>query len=43
VSLRTDLGILLRTAVQVLGRRDISAEGHATMPEFEGSHEESAR
>ncbi len=43
VSLRTDLGILLRTAVQVLGRRDISAEGHATMPEFEGNHEESAR
>jgi lipopolysaccharide/colanic/teichoic acid biosynthesis glycosyltransferase len=43
VSLRTDLGILLRTAVQVLGRRDISADGHATMPEFEGSHEESAR
>ena len=43
VSLRTDLGILLRTAAQVLGQRDISAEGHATMPEFEGSHEESAR
>lgn len=43
VSLRTDLGIILRTAVQVLGQRGISAEGHATMPEFEGSHEESAR
>ena len=43
VSLRTDLGILLRTAAQVLGQRDISAEGHATMPEFEGRHEESAR
>jgi len=43
VSLRTDLRILLRTATQVLGRRGISAEGHATMPEFTGSHEKSAR
>jgi len=43
VSLGVDLGILLRTAVQVLGRRGISAEGHATMPEFMGSNEESAR
>ncbi len=43
VSFRTDLRIILRTAAQVLGRRGISAEGHATMPEFEGSHEESAR
>ena len=43
VSLGTDLKILLRTAVQVLGRRGISAEGHATMPEFTGSNEESAR
>lgn len=43
VSLGTDLRILLRTAMQVLGRRGISAEGHATMPEFTGSHEESAR
>ena len=43
VSLGSDLRILLRTAVQVLGRRGISAEGHATMPEFTGSHEESAR
>ena len=43
VSLRTDLGIILRTAVQVLGQRGISADGHATMPEFEESHEESAR
>jgi lipopolysaccharide/colanic/teichoic acid biosynthesis glycosyltransferase len=40
VSLRTDLAILFRTVVQVLGRRGISAEGHATMPEFTGSHEE---
>ena len=43
VSLGTDLRILLRTVVQVLGRRGVSAEGHATMPEFTGSHEESAR
>ena len=43
VSLGTDLRILLRTATQVQGRRGISAEGHATMPEFTGSHEESAR
>ena len=43
VSLGTDLKILFRTAAQVLGRRGISAEGHATMPEFTGSHEESAR
>jgi len=43
VSLGTDLRILLQTAVQVLGRRGISAEGHVTMPEFMGSHEESAR
>jgi lipopolysaccharide/colanic/teichoic acid biosynthesis glycosyltransferase len=43
ISLGIDLRILLRTAVQVLGRRGISAEGHATMPEFTGSHEESAR
>ena len=43
VSLGTDLRILLRTAAQVLGRRGISAEGHATMPEFTGSHEEPAR
>ena len=42
VSLRTDLAILFRTVVQVLARRDISAEEHATMPEFTGSHEESA-
>ena len=35
--------ILWRTALQVLRRRGISAEGHATMPEFMGSNEESAR
>ncbi len=42
VSLRTDLAILLRTVAQVLGQRDISAEGHATMPEFMGNDEETA-
>ena len=40
VSLRTDLAILLRTLAQVLGQRGISAEGHATMPEFMGSNDE---
>ena len=37
VSLKTDVAILLRTVTQVLGRRGIAAEGHATMPEFEGN------
>lgn len=41
VSLRTDLAILLRTVAQVLGQSGISAEGHATMPEFMGSDDES--
>lgn len=36
-SFRLDLRILARTAVQVLRREGISAEGHATMPEFLGS------
>lgn len=40
VSLRTDLGILFRTVVQVLGQRGISAEGHATMPEFMGTNDD---
>ena len=40
VSLRTDLAILFRTINQVLRQRDISAEGHATMPEFMGNHDE---
>jgi lipopolysaccharide/colanic/teichoic acid biosynthesis glycosyltransferase len=43
MSLRTDLAILLRTVAQVLGQRGISAEGHATMPEFMGSDDETAR
>ena len=41
VSLRTDLAILFRTVAQVLGQSGISAEGHATMPEFMGSDDES--
>jgi len=32
-----DAVILLRTVSTVFGRRGISAEGHATMPEFRGS------
>jgi lipopolysaccharide/colanic/teichoic acid biosynthesis glycosyltransferase len=40
VSLRTDLAILFRTVAEVLGQRGISAEGHATMPEFMGSNDE---
>lgn len=40
LSLRTDLAILFRTVAQVLGRRGISAEGHATMPEFMGNEDE---
>ena len=42
VSLRTDLAILWRTVAQVLSQRGVSAEGHATMPEFMGSDEETA-
>ena len=33
-SLRLDLKILKRTALQVLTRRGVSAEGHATMPKL---------
>jgi lipopolysaccharide/colanic/teichoic acid biosynthesis glycosyltransferase len=40
VSLRTDLAILFRTLAQVLGQRGISAEGHATMPEFMGNDDD---
>jgi len=40
VSLGTDLKILFRTAAQVLGKRGISAEGYATMPEFMGADDE---
>jgi lipopolysaccharide/colanic/teichoic acid biosynthesis glycosyltransferase len=35
-SLALDLRILWRTAACVLGRRDVAAAGHATMPEFLG-------
>lgn len=37
ISLATDLRILAMTAVKVLQRGDISAEGHVTMPEFMGN------
>jgi len=40
VSFRTDVAILFRTVAQVLGQRDISAQGHATMPEFMGTNDE---
>lgn len=43
VSLRTDLAILFKTMKQVMGQRDISAEGHATMPEFMGSDDDPPR
>ena len=36
VSLSLDLKILALTALQVLAQRGISAQGHATMPEFSG-------
>lgn len=39
VSLGLDLRILLRTVLQVVRRDGISAESHATMPEFTGSSE----
>ncbi|MEM8609711.1 MAG: sugar transferase [Myxococcota bacterium] len=42
VSLKTDLVILGQTVVQVLAQRDVSADGHVTMPEFEGSEDEPA-
>lgn len=40
LSLRTDLAILWRTVAEVLGQRDIAADGYATMPEFMGSNDE---
>lgn len=40
LSRRTDLAIHLQTVAQVLGQRGISAQGHATMPEFMGSEDE---
>ena len=41
VSLRTDLEILIKTITQVARQRGISAEGHVSMPEFQGNHEQS--
>jgi len=38
VSLALDLRILWRTVRQVLSGHGVSAEGHATMPEFRGSN-----
>lgn len=35
-SLWLDAKILVRTVLQVLTRKDVSAPGHATMPEFDG-------
>lgn len=42
LSLRLDLRILARTVGCVLGRRGVSAAGHATMPEFTGTEERDA-
>ncbi len=39
VSLRTDLGILLRTPFEMLSGRGISHPGHDTAPEFMGTSE----
>jgi len=39
-SLRLDAQILIRTLWRVLHRKGISAEGHATMPQFEGNRDE---
>ena len=38
-SLALDIRILLKTVWQVIARKDVSAEGHATMPRFSGSRE----
>ncbi len=37
-SLLLDLRIMLKTAARVLRQSDIAADGHATMPEFMGTH-----
>lgn len=37
-SLALDFKILALTALKVVKRSDVSAEGHATMPEFMGTH-----
>lgn len=41
-SLWLDIQILWRTVIAVITRRGISAEGHATMPVFEGTSPEAA-
>lgn len=38
LSLRLDLRIMMRTAALVRRREGVSADGHATMPEFRGSN-----
>ncbi len=38
-----DLKILLKTVLSVLGSRNTSAEGHATMPEFMGNQNHKSR
>lgn len=38
ISPRLDLKILILTVLRVIRRQDVSAEGHATMPKFMGSH-----
>jgi sugar transferase EpsL len=38
-SLMLDLRILVRTCVAIFCRRDISADGHETMPAFQGNEE----
>ena len=43
LSAMLDLRILLATVPLVLGSRGVSAEGHATMPEFRGESDESDR
>ncbi|MFN2540327.1 MAG: sugar transferase [Mycobacteriales bacterium] len=42
MSLFLDLRILCRTVAQVFRRADITFEGHATMPVFQGAEEEAA-
>lgn len=37
MSMRTDLGILVKTVAAVLNRQGVSADGHVTMREFHGN------
>ncbi len=41
-SLMLDVRILLKTVGKLFSQRDVSAQGHVTMPEFEGNSEASA-